>query len=211
MLDAVGEVRGRRLLDIGCGGGVHLEQYRARGARALGVDLSASMAALAAGSVAVGDALSLPVKDGCVDIATASMLALQVDDLAALCREAYRVLVPGGRFLYSDCSPVAAARERRTAGGIAMYAVGHVRIDGSLIPLGEARDRIEQIELVPGSALSVWRRTAGSHVRAIAASGLVLEDIIDCFPSENLRERDPDAYAVLSKVPLFSIFVCGKR
>jgi len=107
-----GEVRGQRLLDVGCGTGYFTREMAARGARATGVDISPRMIARAA---ALETASPLGI-DYCAcdaadlagafaprsfDMAT-SCLALQdmPDPLGAL-RAVRAVLEPGGRFVAS--------------------------------------------------------------------------------------------------------------
>src|SRR5713226_9602569 len=61
MLELLGDLRGKRVLDVGCGAGVLAEAMLERGASVTGLELSASMAELAhkrlggRGSVIVAD------------------------------------------------------------------------------------------------------------------------------------------------------------
>ncbi len=106
---------GARVVDIGCGAGMDLllaaQSVGPRG-RAIGVDMTEAMAgragaaARAAGlpnvEVRVGDAMSLPLEDGSVDVVISNgVLNLTPDKLVAY-GEVFRVLRPGGRFLYGD-------------------------------------------------------------------------------------------------------------
>ena len=47
MVNAVGDIRGKKLLDVGCGAGVHIKKYLAKGADCWGMDISHSMIELA--------------------------------------------------------------------------------------------------------------------------------------------------------------------
>jgi len=108
-----------RLLDIGCGpcGPLTFIVHRV-GCRATGIDLSG--AALAAGraratALGVADAVGLhetdlnepiPLADRSFDCAVSLDVVVHVRDRAALFRETARVLVPGGRFLFTDAGIV---------------------------------------------------------------------------------------------------------
>lgn len=55
--------------------------------------------------VHVADAAALPLQDGSADLVVASMVLLNLDDLAGSLREAARVLEPGGRLCFSIVHP----------------------------------------------------------------------------------------------------------
>ncbi len=73
-LEACGDVRGKRILDIGCGSGRYAVELARRGAEVVGVDFSAPMVGLASRTAGgagvavrcrflVGDILSLPLQE----------------------------------------------------------------------------------------------------------------------------------------------------
>ena len=112
----MGPIReGAVVVDIGCGAGMDLmlaaKSVGPRG-RAIGVDMTEAMAekaraaARAAGlenvEVRLGDAMSLPIDDASADaVISNGVLNLTTDKLVAY-GEVFRVLKPGGRFLYAD-------------------------------------------------------------------------------------------------------------
>jgi len=91
---------GALVADLGCGPGRHLQELGRRGLRAVGVDLSAGMLAVARsrGQVVQGDLLALPLRTGSVDGVWSSYALLHLDGpgLAQAMAEAVRVLRPGG-------------------------------------------------------------------------------------------------------------------
>lgn len=97
---------GAPVADLGCGPGHVTGWLAARGARAVGVDLSPGMVALARrehpeAEFREGDLLRLPAADGEFGAAVAlySVIHLEPDELAPAFAEARRVLRPGGRLL----------------------------------------------------------------------------------------------------------------
>ena len=102
VLDALDDVRGARVLDIGTGSGVLADELVRRGARVVGVDLSHGMLRRGAQRrppSVVADVRALALAAGCVDLVTASFVLNHLDDPVLGLREVRRVLRPGGRVL----------------------------------------------------------------------------------------------------------------
>lgn len=95
------DLRGRRILDAGCGVGAYTHALQEAGARALGVDVEEARVAEARGRAsgacfAVASVERLPFGDGTFDVVFSHEVLEHVeDDLQAL-QEAARVLRPGG-------------------------------------------------------------------------------------------------------------------
>jgi ubiquinone/menaquinone biosynthesis C-methylase UbiE len=101
----------QRLLDVGCGNGAALIQAgRTLGLEAVGVDVDPDQIAdarSAATGVArvrflVADAAALPFADGEFDVVYTNKTTHHVPHWQDALAEMARVLVPGGRLLYSD-------------------------------------------------------------------------------------------------------------
>lgn len=99
----LGELRGKRVLDVGCGTGALLLALGERAnAKVWGVEPSAEMRAAAKArlprvvGVRAGSAESLPFRDGWFDGVTYSLVVHLIERIAAFA-EAARVLAPGGR------------------------------------------------------------------------------------------------------------------
>jgi SAM-dependent methyltransferase len=94
-------------LEIGCGTGTHAARARQLGRVPIGVDISAGMLRHARGrlSVARADGARLPFQDRSFPAAIAVMMRTDVPDYAAVLREAWRVLRPGGAFVHIGVHP----------------------------------------------------------------------------------------------------------
>jgi ubiquinone/menaquinone biosynthesis C-methylase UbiE len=109
-LVADGDLRGRRVLDVGCGTGRLAAALVERGAKVWGVDSSPEMLAQAretAGrkvGLKQGTAEALPFRDGWFDRAVMRLVVHLVDRPRAL-PELARVLAPGGRALIATFAP----------------------------------------------------------------------------------------------------------
>jgi ubiquinone/menaquinone biosynthesis C-methylase UbiE len=101
VLAMLGDVRGARILDVGCGTG-HFSQPLAAANAVVGVDLSREMLAFARtkGLAPVRAAAeALPFGDGRFDAVLAASVLQLIPDGAAFVRELLRVVRPGGRVI----------------------------------------------------------------------------------------------------------------
>ena len=127
MLALVGDVRGRRLLDLGCGEGAYSRELARRGARVTGVDGSGTLIAAARKRAAAAgldidhqqaNASALDrFASGSFDLIVASMVLMNVEDYPGAIREAYRVLAPGGAIALSITHPCFSAPVSDWVGG----------------------------------------------------------------------------------------------
>jgi len=108
----LGDVRGKVLVDLGCGSGENTILLTARGAQVLAIDISASLVALAKRrmeingvtegvSFFVGSAYDLPFADESVDVVFGAAILHHLD-LQLTTREVQRVLRPGGRAIFLE-------------------------------------------------------------------------------------------------------------
>lgn len=109
VLRAVGDVAGRRLLDVGCGDGRYAIALAGQGARVVGADLSAEMircarakAACRAPAFVRADLNRLPFPDRSFDAVLAVTVLCFTTEVANALREIHRVLAPGGRLVLGE-------------------------------------------------------------------------------------------------------------
>lgn len=112
--ELLGDVPGRTVVDVGCGGGRAVGELVERGVHAVGVDPDQGMIEVAkerwpAGEFHVGDAYNLPLATGSVAGYRVDKVLHLLDDPARAVAEARRVLAPGGRavLLGSDWDSIA--------------------------------------------------------------------------------------------------------
>ncbi len=106
------DLRGRQVLDVGCGrGGTVALMVERFGAEATGVDLASEAIAFCRKThrharFEVADAEHLPFDDGAFEVVTNIESSHTYPNLRAFFAEASRVLATGGYFLYTDLLPV---------------------------------------------------------------------------------------------------------
>jgi SAM-dependent methyltransferase len=108
----LGDVRGRAVLDLGCGSGSNTVLLTNRGARVIGLDLSPDLVELAGRRLAVnateadvrflvGSSHAIDLPDGSIDVVFGIAILHHVD-LAQTAAEVWRVLRPGGRAIFQE-------------------------------------------------------------------------------------------------------------
>jgi SAM-dependent methyltransferase len=106
----LGDVRGKTVLDLGCGTGETLVPLAKRGANVIGIDISPDLIQLAgqrlssygvAATLQVGSAYAIELPDESVDVVF-SMALLHHLDLPPARKEIYRILRPGGLFILRE-------------------------------------------------------------------------------------------------------------
>jgi SAM-dependent methyltransferase len=108
----LGDVRGKTVLDLGCGTGANVIPLLERGARVVGIDLSPELIAIAQkrlsdanleACVKTGDAYATGLPDDCVD-AIFCMALIHHLDIKTVRNEMWRVLHKGGAVIL--CEPI---------------------------------------------------------------------------------------------------------
>ena len=119
-LSVMTSLEGRRVLDLGCGGGLMAEAYARAGAVTVGLDASGPSLAAAQRHAAragtppicyvLGRAEASPFPEAQFDVVAAADSLEHVDDLARTLDECVRVLRPGGLFVFNTINRTWMAR-----------------------------------------------------------------------------------------------------
>lgn len=206
----LGEVVGRRVLEVGCGSAPCARWLAAHGAQVVGLDLSAAMllhAVRAARETGISvplvqaDAGRLPFAAGSFDLACSAFGAVPfVADSAEVMREVARVLRPGGRWVFAVTHPL-------------RWIFPDDPGEAGLIVAQSYFDRTPYVE-VDGLRKPTYvehHRTLGDRVREIVAAGLVLEDLIEPeWPPDLHREWGQWSALRGALFPGTAIFCCRR-
>lgn len=174
----LGDVRGRRVLEIGCGSAPCSRWLLREGADVVALDLSGRMLAHAAElnrstGLAVpllqGEAGALPFADASADVVCSAFGGLPfVADVEGTLREVARVLRPGGRFVASVNHPM-------------RWPFPDSPDPEDLHVVSSYFDRTPYVE-TDSDGRTVYvehHRTVGDWVRAVVGAGLVLDDLVE--------------------------------
>jgi SAM-dependent methyltransferase len=206
----LGDVAGRRVLEVGCGAAQCSRWLLAAGAEPIGLDLSHGMLRQAqlldrdtglAVPVVQGDAQRLPFAGASFDLACSAYGAVPfVADSAAVMREVARVLRPGGRWVFSVTHPI-------------RWCFPDDPGEPGLVARDPYFDRTPYVEQdAAGRATYVeHHRTLGDRVREVVGAGLRLVDLVEPEWPEG-DERTWGQWSPLRGrvLPGTAIFVCEK-
>jgi 2-polyprenyl-6-hydroxyphenyl methylase/3-demethylubiquinone-9 3-methyltransferase len=158
-IDALAPLSGKRVLDVGCGGGILADAMARRGADVLGIDLAgkalkvAQLHAIEAATPNVeyreiaAEALAANMPES-FDVVTCMEMLEHVPDPASIVAACGRLLKPGGSVFFSTIN--------RNAKAFALAIVGAEHVL-KLLPKGTH----EYAKLIRPSELAAWCRAAG--------------------------------------------------
>ena len=169
VLDLVGAASYQSILDVGTGTGRMLQVLAPAAARAVGLDVSPAMLAVARANLdeaglrhvqlRQGDAYAIPPDLARFDLVIVHQVLHYLDDPLRAVREAARALKPGGRLLIVDFAPHAeeTLREHHAHRRLG-FAVSE--IEGFLAEAGLAAEAAQTISPIPGEKaaleVSLW-------------------------------------------------------
>ncbi|MCE7078736.1 class I SAM-dependent methyltransferase [Streptomyces sp. ST2-7A] len=191
LLDLAGDVKERRVLDVGCGAGHHAAGFMARGAEVVGVDGSATL--LRHARARLGDGVELWLHDleqpldfladASFDDVVCALMIHHIDNRRGLLSELLRVLRPSGRLLLSTTHPTA---DWRHFGG-SYHSSEWVDLD-----LGGS-----------GASIHYQRATLELLLGELLGAGFALDRLVEPRPVPGFREIDRERYERLSTAPTF--------
>lgn len=207
MLESLGDVANREVLDIGCGEGRFGRVLAGLGARVTGVDLTeplvekaAALASLAE-SYLVGNAEDLAgLNDETFDLAVSYIVLVDILDYRRSIQAAHRVLRPGGQFIVCNIHPMRMAQPYgwiRQGDRKLFYAVDDYTCEGP-----------REFEWWGESFINM-HRTLSSHISAFLDAGFVLEGLYEPTPSKSQLRANPGP-ADEFRVPNFIIYALRK-
>ncbi|MBP8295465.1 MAG: methyltransferase domain-containing protein [Burkholderiales bacterium] len=203
----LGDVTGKRILDLGCGDAAFGRDLLAAGAGAYhGVDGSANMVAGArrnlAGTVGTVDHCGLDqwsYPEAGFDRVVSRLALHYLPDLESLFRKAWRTLVPGGQLVYSVEHPVLTAFDNECDDGaqLSQWVVDNYFVTG------------ERVTTWLGSRVVKYHRTVEDHVGALQAAGFDLHGLRESRP-ERRHFVEAAEFERRQRFPLF-LFIAAEK
>jgi ubiquinone/menaquinone biosynthesis C-methylase UbiE len=197
-LSLLPKVRGKRVLDAGCGPGVYTQILMRRGARVVGVDVSPKMLRLA--RERVGDKVELHLadltkpmkflKDNSFDMVISSLVLSYIRNISRSFKDFYRVLKRPGVLVFSEGHPfgdyMIFKRKRKAKNYFETELVG-MTWRGFGIPV----------------YIPTYRRPLSALLNPLIRAGFVIDRIVEPLPTKEFRKADPGHYHKLMRMPAF--------
>jgi SAM-dependent methyltransferase len=193
MLQLLGDVRGLKVLDVGCGPGFYAEALADRGASVTAFDASPDLVRRATARVGaradvrVWD-LEQPLTwlaDEHFDVALMALVIHHIDDRVRALSEIHRVLRPGGRLVLSTTHPTSD-----------WLFLGGSYFDRGLVEetwQGDWRVRY-------------WRQPLEAWCQEFADAGFLIERLVEPLPAATMGDKYPEDRERLEQSPGFIAF-----
>jgi ubiquinone/menaquinone biosynthesis C-methylase UbiE len=216
------DLTGLNVLSVGCGSGVDVKWLAENGAQTVaGIDISEELINIAKQNYPgtdfrVMDMEALDLTDESFDLLYSSLAIHYLDDWTKALGEAYRVLKPGGTYVFSCSHPLDTALERKVEGksksallGRAVDENGVRTIYGDYMAVDSAG--VKPVDGMLGAfSVRIYHRPISKMVEQIHASGFIIKKLVEPLPLPEMREINPGAYEQLMRSPEFMIWVLEK-
>jgi 2-polyprenyl-3-methyl-5-hydroxy-6-metoxy-1,4-benzoquinol methylase len=201
-LSLMPEVKGKKVLDAGCGPGVYSEWLIKRGAKVVAIDVSPKMIELAKDRlgpiVDVRQAdLSKPLNfldSSSFDVVLSPLVLEYIEDWHSVFREFYRVLRPEGHIVFSVTHPFFDY----------IYFKSSNYFETELV--GSEWRGFESVTVFMPS----FRRSLSATLSPLVEAGFCLDKILEPTPTDEFKSADPKHYEELSQQPCF-LCIRGKK
>jgi SAM-dependent methyltransferase len=204
------DMRGKRLLDLGCGFGWIARWAISQGAASvLGVDLSENMLARARAETADGhvhylkaDLESLELPRESFDVAFSSLALHYVEDFGRLVGGVFRSLASPGHFVFSIEHPIYMASMRpgwlTTDDDARTWPVDHYAVEGARVTDWLAKGVRKQ------------HRTLGTTLNTLIDAGFTIRRVVEWSPTPELVAAQPSLSDELER-PMIALVAAGKQ
>lgn len=207
MLKFLGNVQGKKILDLGCGEGGYSRELTKRGAQLVSVDCS-SKAIEYAISLARAENLDIEhfvrnsndlfdIESEQFDVVLCSMMLMDCEDFDGTLQEAYRVLKKGGKVFASVLHPCFDGNHET---GIGRQGVG---IERQVVVKNYFEPKEWTAPLYKGTIPVIWRhRTLEDYVKGFLKAGFIIEDVNEPQATDE-QAQISTAMVWLKKIPLY--------
>lgn len=205
----LGNIKGKKILDIGCGPGVHAKKMYEMGAKVEGIDISNKMIEIAMREVpevkfTVGDVEKLPYVKNKFDIVVASLVIGHFENWEKALSEIRRVLKKNGFFIFSLHNPITNKFAlRRKLLGRYRELKGYFE-EGIKKTTWKKDNRIL-------SNVEHYHKTYGTIIRTLVKNGFEIIDYEDCKPLASSKKNFPKKYKRALNYPHFCAFKVKKQ
>jgi len=210
-LKMLGNTKGKKVLDLGCGTGLYTRILKRMGAKVKAIDISKNMVEIARKEVPnaefkVGSATKLPYKNEFFDIVVSPLMIeyLSILQWNKALKEVHRVLKKGGYFIFSTGNPIVETLRKiryrkRIFREISDYFGEGQRISKWIFPDGST------------TTLRYHHKTYTTIIRSIIKNKFEIVDYEDAKPVKSAKKYFPKEYKKYSSKPFFCTWKIKKK
>lgn len=212
-----GDVRGKHILDLGCGSGEYAIGFAKEGAIVTGLDISDISLGIAR-EKAIRQNLDIQFIQGSIsslsifkaktfDIVFSSSSMHYVADLEQVFRQSYTLIVDDGSLLLSVVHPFyTAGYPLADYTGADKYAVFQIRYFNHGL-----REYIPPwAKYGPVEKCISYHYTVDDYFSALRKAGFIVDRLVEPKPLPELRKTHPRRYYEMMNIPVFMVFRCLK-
>jgi ubiquinone/menaquinone biosynthesis C-methylase UbiE len=204
----VGDVKGKKILDLGCGPGFHANLLFKKGAKVTGIDNSEESINHAKkespeSKFFIGDIEKLPFPSASFDIVFSAMVIGHMTKWDKIFYEVKRVLKKGGIFVFSNYNPFKEVIIKKEWKGREFNVIENYFDEREIY--GQWKDGEKSF------TVSHHHKTYGTIIKIILKNGFEILDYEDCKPPKSAKKIYPKKYEETINVPNFSVWKVRKR
>jgi len=209
ILELIGDVRGKRVLDAGCGGGFYSLLLSEKGAKVLGIDGSEEMIKIAKEKASrkmldakfmVGDVSDLKIEDGAFDLVLSTLVLMDVKELDKAISELVRVTRNEGEILISVQHPILTAGDWERESGQKLFR----KLDNYFME--RELEAVWENEKKERVSFKYYHRSLQAYTQPFLERGCVLTHLIEPHPHEVYKILNPREYEDTRRIPHFVLF-----
>jgi SAM-dependent methyltransferase len=198
-LSLLPDVKGKHVLDAGCGSGLYAEILVDRGAKVIAIDVSPNMLEFAKQRLGhrarIRQAnLEEPLDflaNSTIHVVLSSLVLDYIKDWEPLFAEFSRILRPGGYFIFSTEHPIAAFKYRE-------HPEQEILAENYF-----EREYMEVYWSGAGITVPSYRRPLSTFFECLEKTGFTFEKLIEPRPTAGFKEKLPQSYDKVSRNPTF--------
>lgn len=210
-LELLGNIKGKKVLDYGCGSGIYTKILINKGAKVKGFDISEEMLKIARKNnpdteLKQGSGYNIPFKEK-FDIIVAPLVVHYMKDWNKMFKEMGRVLNKKGIIIFSTGNPVYEVGKSIIVNGKKHKVLGIKSYFKESLFYARWTNPYNNKKI----KAPAYHLTYETIIKTIIRNGFEIIDYKDCFPDRTAKKLFPKEYAKYSMVPLFMVFKLRKR
>ncbi len=202
--ELLGNIKGKKILDFGCGTGIYANTLAKKGAVVKGFDVSEEMLSIAREEnpqldLRRGSGYKIPFKEK-FDIVLASLVVHYLNNWDKMFQEVSRVLKKNGHFVFSTGNPVmeSVKNEKRGKKEVNYFCDTNICV-------GWKDNKGKDMKMC------YYHKTYEKIIRTIIKNSFLIVDYRDCFPIKKAKQIFPKEYEEFSRKPLFTAWKVKKK